>query len=483
MTILQKAKKAGKIQFAATLLSKGIGVVFTIVLARILFPEDYGNLTIAIIFTGFLTIFSNFGFQTYLVQEQTGSLRIVQTTFFLEMLFASIISLLLFFASYIIQVKLNNAVLGEMLRWYCINIMLVSVGHTPVALFKRNLDFNLSTRSDIAYTLSSNVGRVLFASGGFGALCFPLGDIVGNVIKLIVIFWYSDFRPQLKLFSSTQAKEILNFGGFTALTSIGSYLANQVDKVLVATYFTISQVGFYNFGYTQSGLYFNLVQVSQTSVLLSLFAKYRTNLIEARRVLMNITRLVNFLAMPVYGFAILEAELVIRALFSEKWLGALVFFQIFSADFLFRSFFTGITGIQLSFGLAKAAARTKIINSIIFVLLLLVATRFNTLEYYALFYLAATVLSTFHNVVVNGKLLQLNYVAYARNFLPNIGVIIVSLLLYQAIRSVLMNQVEGALLKLTMGVAIFGALYMIFSWVINRSVLQQVIRLIKPSNN
>jgi O-antigen/teichoic acid export membrane protein len=68
LSVLVKAKKASKIQFVANLASKGIGVIFTIILARILDPIDYGNLTVAIVFTGFLTIFSNFGFQSFLIK-------------------------------------------------------------------------------------------------------------------------------------------------------------------------------------------------------------------------------------------------------------------------------------------------------------------------------------------------------------------------------------------------------------------------------
>ncbi|MFZ2904626.1 MAG: oligosaccharide flippase family protein [Cyclobacteriaceae bacterium] len=478
MSVLNKAKRAGKIQFIAILISKGIGVIFTVLLARILFPEDYGNLTVALIFTGFLTIFSNFGFQTFLIQNNNDDPGIPHTTFFLELAFSGLVIIILLSCSFLAQYHFGNEVVGNMLRLYCINILVISIGHTPLALFKRNLDFDISSGSEVAYTISSNIFRVVFALSGFGALCFPIGDILGNILKTGMIYWRSAFRPQWKFFEKSKVKEILRFGGYTSLTSIGAYMANQIDKVLVASVFPIKQVGFYNFGYAQSGLYFNLIQASQTSVLLSLFAKFRDNLPEARRVLMNVTRLVNFLALPVYGYAILEAELIVKVIFSEKWLGAVPYFQIFAADFLFRSFFTGITGIQLAFGLAKSAARTKLINSVLFVLLLLIASGFNKPEYYAWFYFLATVVSTMHNVVVNGKLLELKYGSYARNFIPNMITIALTLIGYYTVFS--MIRIDDDMVKLLTSGLFFSAFYFFSTLLFNRSMLLQVWRIILP---
>jgi O-antigen/teichoic acid export membrane protein len=397
LSVLTKAKRAGKIQFAATLASKGIGVIFTIVLARILFPEDYGNLTVAILVTGFLTIFSNFGFQTFIIQNDDPDARIVHTTFFLELAFAALVVCLLFGTSFVSDFYFNNETVGMMLRLYCINIFIVAAGHTPLTLFKKDLDFATSSKVEIAYTLISNFFRVAFALAGFGSLSFPLGDIAGSLCKTLMIYYYSPFRPRFSMLSKEWTPRILKFGGYTSVTSIASYLANQTDKILLTSLFELRAVGLYNFGYAQSGLFYNLVLVSQTSVFQSMFARLKQNLEEARRAVYRITRFINFIALPVYAFAILDAHRIITVLFTEKWIASEPYFQIFAFDFLVRTFFASVTGIQLSFGLSQQAAKTKVVTSSMFIGCLLLASLFHDPYYYAFAYLAGTVLSSLIN--------------------------------------------------------------------------------------
>jgi teichuronic acid exporter len=360
-----------------------------------------------------------------------------------------------------------------MLQLYCLNIFIVAAGHTPIALFKKNLDFNLSAQSEVAFVVLSNMAKVFFAWQGLGALCFPLGDIIGNIVKTAVLFYYSDFRPRFNLFSREKAKDILSFGGYTSLTSLGSYVANQTDKLLVSGTFALNRIGFYNFGYTQSGLYFNLIQVSQTSVLLSLFAKFKQDHAAARAAVLKITSLVNFLALPVYVYGIIEAELIIRVVFTEKWLPAVIFFQLFSLDYLFRTFFTGVTGIQISFGLAKAAARVKIVNSLVFVFFLVGATFFESLEVYALCYFLGTVATALINLIVNGRVIGLRIGIFFLNFVPNLSVITASTLVYLLIQR-LLDPAPG-IGSLIMSALCFALLYLAFSYLLNRKVLNQAI--------
>jgi O-antigen/teichoic acid export membrane protein len=477
LSVLTKAKTASKIQLVATLLSKGIGAIFTIWLARILFPADYGYLTIAILVTGFLTIFSNFGFQSFLLQNDNTDIKVSHTTFFLEIIFSLGVAGLIIGGSFLAEHHYSNDTIAVMLRLYSLNIFIDTLGHTPVALLKKELDFGASSKGEIAYAITSHSARVLFALNGFGAISFPLGDIVGSVLKTVIIYYYSTFRPRTSMFARAYVSPILSFGGYTSITSVASYFANQTDKLLITSFYPVSSIGLYNFGYGQSGMFYNLVLASQVSVFQSMFARLKNDLKQAREAIYKITRFINFLCLPFYTYAIIEAKLIIGIVFTEKWLPAAFYFQVFAADFMIRTFFASVTAIQISFGLAKQAAKTKIITSIVFVAMLLIAILFNTLEYYALAYLAASIVSALINLYVNGSVVQLNFKTYWLNFLPNILTIAITIILYVSIDRLL--GFSNNFLGLTASFAAFGGIYFLLSLRFNGGPAFQFVRMIK----
>lgn len=474
MTVFARAKAASKVQFIAVFASKGIGFLLTILLARILNPEDYGYFSIAILVTGFLSIFSNFGFQSFLIQKQTLNRKTVHTTFFLEFSFSFLIALMLFLSSFAFQTY-YDVTIGAMLRLYALNITLSCLTNVPLALYKKEFDFRSSSKAEVANSISSNCFRVIFAGFGFGALSFPLGDLVGTATKTAVVFCTSSFRPKLAEFSRAHAGEILNFGSYTSVTSIASYFANQTDKILISSFFPVKLIGLYNFGYSQSSLFYNLILVSQSSVFQSLFAKVKDNLTEARDAVYKITRFINFLALPVYVFIIMETDLVITILFTEKWLPASFYFKVFAFDFLVRTFISSITGIQIAFGLVRQAARTKIITSSVFVAVLLAATYFRELKYYAVAYFVATVLTASINLLINGKVIRLDFKRFIFNLVPNFFAIILSISLYSVLKKTDIFSFD--LTGLMFSATTFLLIYLMISVRFNAPPLFQAVRL------
>jgi O-antigen/teichoic acid export membrane protein len=476
--IKQKSRKASKIQLAATVLAKGIGFLFSLVLVRLLAPEDYGHLTLALLFTNFLTIFNNFGFQTFIIRNNSKNERYLHTTFFLDLAFSAVISVILCGVA-VWLVPETSEVVEDMLLLYAINIILLSLGRTHLAYQKQQLNFAVTAKADILFIVSSNLLKVLFAWWGMKSLSFPLGDIGGNILNLVFIYSVSPFRPTWSLFSKRAFRLIFWFGRNTVFTSLGSYLANQVDKIMVTSRFTTAQVGFYNFGYTQSGSVYNILIGSQTQVFLSLFGKFKNDRPELKNIILKISAGINFLVAPIFLYGVLEARPFIQILFTSKWSPAAVIFQIFCIDYFIRTFFTSITGVQISLGYADKAARTKIINSIVFVAVAATALLFQRIEIYALFYLLATVVTCLHNTHVNGKLINLTVWEFLARYRNNLILLAITAGLYFLVKWPLIQWVPaGQLSYLVVTSLVFFGIYAGLAWLFLRSVILDLTQLV-----
>jgi hypothetical protein len=163
-------------------------------------------------------------------------------------------------------------------------------------------------------------------------------------------------------------------------------------------------------------------------------------------------------------------------LFTAKWIAAAPVVRVFALDYLQRSMFSGITGIQLSFGLAGKAARTKWIGASFFIVSLLTATLLHaSILQYAIAYVIASVAGSALNVIVNGRLLALRWGEYFRNLVPPAIVgILVTLPFYRTI------GVTGSLgpwraLAVDLSVLVLG--YAALTLVFNRAPLLQLLAL------
>ena len=409
--------RASLAQGVTALIGKATNMVLAIALARLLFPEDYGLFTITLVVTGLANMLSHFGFQSYIIQAKELTTEAINTCYTLNLGFSIVLGLVV--AGVGLAWSDPPPLLPVMLCMYALLVFLSGLTYIELALMKRDLDFTRSSRADLSFTLVSMSGRVGFAAAGLGALCFPLGDVLGGLVRFVLVRRMSKARLKLAMPSRTISGEALWFGMHATSVGLASFVANQSDKVLITANHPVAAVGLYGFGSNTAAMFYNAFIIPQTSVFQATFARLRDDLDEARRVLGVATRLIFSTALPLNVLWLLEAERLLLAIFGPRWVEAAPLIQVFAIDYLVRSMFSGITGLQMSFGLASEAARTKWANALVFVIFLLAATWIGTaIVGYAIAYVSANVVATAHNLHVNGRLLQLRWGAYALNLLP-----------------------------------------------------------------
>lgn len=408
-------------QGATALAGKIATALFTIALARILVPEDFGLFTLALVVTGLANMLSNFGFQSYIIQAKDLSQNDLDVCFTLNVALSAFLGLAVAALGWFWVDP--PPLLPEMLQMYGLHVFVSGLSYIPLARMKRELDFTRSSRAELANTVVAMGGRVAFALGGFGALCFPLGDVLG-----VLACWWLAARSssgplRLVLPRWKTASGAIVFGAHSTSIGLASFFANQSDKMLLGYAFPVPAVGLYGFASNTAAMFYKSFIVPQSAVFLASFSRLRTDPVDIRNFLQKSTRLIFSLSLPVCMLLILDAERIVATVFGEQWRASSVLVRIFATAYLLRSMISGITGLQLSFGLAAAAARTKWINAFVFVLFFSAAVLAKVgLIGYALAYLAADVVTMSHNVAVNGRLVELKVSALLRNLLAPIAI-------------------------------------------------------------
>lgn len=460
-----RISRASLAQGVTALLGKASNLVLGIVLARLLFPEDYGLFAISMVVTGLANMLSNFGFQSYIIQAREINPRIINTCYTLNVLLSVVLGGLVALLG---QLWLNPPpLLPQMLLLYGVYIFVSGLSYIELALLKRDLDFALSARAELAYTVTSMSGRMAFAATNFGALCFPLGDVIGAVVRYLMVMRMSQARVRLARPDRGSLRETLAFGMHSTAVGLASFFANQTDKLLVTASFPVASVGLFAFANSTAATFYNAFIVPQSSVFLASFARLRDDTGAARNLLAKSTRLIFSAALPVNVLLLLETERILSLVYTDKWLPAAVLVRVFAIDFVVRSMFSSIAGIQMSFGLAREAAKTKWCNALLVVGCLLVATVLRVDIFgYAVAAMVGNLLATLNNARVNGRLLDVRWWPYLHNLLPPALIAIACTLIWWLLRPLFVSWTPSmAVVALC---AAWTATYLALSWLFNR---------------
>ncbi len=471
-----KSKRAAKIQWSISIIGKIIGLLSSIVLARLLMPEDYGYLTLSLIFTGLITILGDFGFQTFIIQLEDSKDETIHSTFFLDIGISMVIAILLYVSANFAASFYKIELLSKMLRLYSIAIFLSSLTRTVLATKKRTLDFSIPAKAELLFTSFSSVGKILFAFTGLGALCFPLGDLVGHIVKIVFTYYSIKFIPNLRKVSNKSLKEVVFFGSKIMLTSIGTYFANQLDKILITSNFTMATVGLYSFGQNQvSGMYTASIS-PLNQVFLATFSRLKNDNNKLRSVVSKVTQYINLVTLPLLVLGLIKSDAIILVVFGPKWMGANLLFKLFCTECLVRSFFVGITGIPIAIGYPSLAAKTKLINSAIFISIMFVCTFFEDIIFYGLGYLAASIIMALYNFKISSSLIRLKFKSHVWNFKENLLVGALAITVLVSIDFVTFSS--HVWLDLLLKSVLFILIYFGLHYVLNKNNLLNLISLI-----
>lgn len=376
------ARKSAKYLFIGGLFSKGISFVGTIILARILFPEDFGYLMIAMIVTGFLQVIGDMGFENYYLQEKITSKeqeeKILNITYKLRLGVNFFLFLMQIALSYIVEIYYNNDVIGELLRIFSLNILIMAFSQINLYILRKQLNYKPEVYANIGRDIVSTIFKILFAATGFGALSFAIGAILGNIMRLAILLRYQSFKPIWTLWDKFIFEHILFYGKHSFLSGLGAFFSNQLDKLFLTLYFPQTTSGNYYFSGSQASSIFSYIISPQASLILSYSAKHKHNKEYLFVILTNISYFIGIIMLPIVIYLIVYAEPLFDYLFGQKWHDSVILFQIF----LFYYFITELTfpfsGILTAFGLPHIASRLVLARLLALILLLPIPIYFST---------------------------------------------------------------------------------------------------------
>lgn len=360
------AIKSAKYLFVGGLFSKAISFIGSILLARILFPEDFGYLLIAMIITGFIQVFGNIGFETFYLQEKINSkeheAKVLNITFKLRLLVNAFLFFLQIGVSFMAEKYYDNPIIGDLIRIYALSIPIMAFSQINLYILRKKLNYKPEVFANIGRDVVGTAVKVFFAFIGFGALSFAIGGVVGNIIRFLILIKYQKFQPVWKLWDKEIFEKIFYFGKHSFMAGIGMFLTQQIDKIILSTYFSPGVTGNYYFSNSQAQSIFSYLISPQASLIVSYSAKYKHDSKYLFSILSKIGYMIGILMVPTILYLLMYTEPIFLFLFGEKWSDSIVMFQMFALYYLVTELTFPFSGILTAYGLPQIASRLVIIR-------------------------------------------------------------------------------------------------------------------------
>lgn len=311
--------------------AKLVAPITTMVLARLLTPDAFGVLVTAQMVISFAEIFTDAGFQKYIVQHEFENddekYKSTAVAFWSNL----IISLLIWFGICIFSAPIARAVgcdgNGIVIAVSCMCIPLEAFSSIQMALFRRDLDFKTLFWVRIIGILIPLIVTIplAFATKSYWALI--VGMIAQNFFNALILTIKSKWKPRW-YYSVRRFKEMLSFTIWSMLEAISIWLTSYIDIFIVGTMLSQYYLGLYRTSMGTVGQITSIITAATTPVLFSSLSRLQNSRGEFNSMFFKFQKLVSLLVMPIGVGIFIFSKLITEILLGKQWLEASSFIGI-----------------------------------------------------------------------------------------------------------------------------------------------------------
>ena len=327
MSLRKQATEGLVWTFAQQFGNQIIGFIVSIILARILLPEEFGLIGMVLVFVTIGISLTDAGLTQSLIRDKDVDQDDLSTVFFFNLAASILVYFLIFFTAPYIANFYDQEVLINIIRVLTLTFIISAFGAVQNTRLTKLMNFKTQMMISLPSTIASGFLGVFLAYTGFGVWSLVWMRIAATTIATIQLWLYSNWKPSF-IFNLEKFKDHFNFGYKLTLSGLLDTIFNNIYVIVIGKYFAASQVGFYTRAQTMQKLPVSNIANALNKVTYPLFAQIQNDNVRLKRVYKQIMQMVVFIIAPILIFSAVLAEPIFRLLLTEKWLPAVPYFQI-----------------------------------------------------------------------------------------------------------------------------------------------------------
>jgi len=368
--LYQRTVRSGAWAFALRITEQVFSIARLIILARILAPNDFGLLGIALLAMMTLETFSQAGFQQALIQKKEDIKDYLDAAWTVMLLRSLVLFAILFFAAPYVATFFEAPQATTIIRVIGISLLLGGIGglggfvNIGVLYFQKELEFNKQFIYRASGTLADFVVAVAAVLILRSVWALVFGLLAGNLVRLIVSYLIHPYRPHFKL-DLAKTKELFGFGKWILGSSILVFLITQGDDIFVGKLLGVTLLGFYQMAYRISNAPATEITHVTSQVTFPAYSKLQDNLPGLREGYLKTLQLTAFISIPLAAGIFILAPEFTTIFLTEKWLPMVPAMQALALAGLIRSIAATAGPIFYAVGKPKIDTNWQVVRLVV----------------------------------------------------------------------------------------------------------------------
>ena len=349
-----------------------ITFIITIVLARLLQPEDFGLIGMVYVFIMIATGFVGGGFTAALIYKKEVNIYDYSSVFYFSIFAALIIYVIIFISSNFIASFYNQPKLVSILRWLSISFVLGSLTTVHYAIYARKMDFKITAKIGIISQVIAGVSAIIIAKLGGGVWALVAQNLIMNFITVLMFFIFNTWRPII-YFNIKKISSLFKYGSNILIGSIMNQVFDNLYYVIIGKFFSSGQLGYYvQANKIQKIPSDKIQQVIQRSTFPE-FTRIADDSIKTKIYFTNLFKNALFINFPLLiSLAALSNDIVLFLL-TDKWVEIAPYVELLCFASLFLPIFTLCSNAILSKGHSFLNLKIDFIKKILLIINILIA--------------------------------------------------------------------------------------------------------------
>lgn len=389
-----------------------------IILARMLMPEDFGTITMIMIFIDIANVFVVSGFGQSLIQKINADNLDFSSVFYFSVTMSWVLYAVIFAGAPLVASFYENPVLTPILRVLALKLPLAGVNSVQQAYVQKHMMFKRFFYSTLIGTIVSAIVGIAMAYRGFGPWALVAQYLCNSAMDTVVLWVTVKWRPQFA-FSMSRLKSLFGFGWKMLMSELINTTYKKLRSLVIGKIYNEQDLAYYDQGQKIPNIIVTNINSSIGSVLFPAMTTKQDKKEELKRLVRRSIQVGSYIMWPLMiGFAVV-AELVVTLVFSEKWLPCVPYLQIACIQFALEPVQTANIQAVKALGKGRVMLTMEIIKKG-FGLLTLLAVMYQGVMWIAWTGMLVTFFATLVNSTPNRKFLNYTYKEQLVDLMPSV---------------------------------------------------------------
>jgi O-antigen/teichoic acid export membrane protein len=400
----QKTVHALSWSFLQAVAQRGVQFIIGIVLARLLFPEQFGLIGMLTIFIAVIRTFLDSGFGAALIQKREVTQSDICSIFYFNILVGVAAAGFLCLIAPWIAAFYKQPVLTPLTRALSLTIVIDSFGMIQGTILTKEINFKTQTKVSVIAGALSGITGITLAVLGFGVWSLVVQQVAASLFSTVCLWSFSSWRPAL-IFSFNALRGMFGFGSRLLVSGVLNQIFDNVYLLVIGKLFSAADLGFFTRAKTLSDIPSQTLSEMTGRVTFPVFSTIQDDRVRLKRGLkktLTTLVLVNFPMM--IGLAVIARPLVL-VLLTEKWAPCIPYLQLLCvAGLLFPLHLMNLNVLQ-ALGRSDLFLRLEIIKKVMITINIVITWRWGIA---AMIYgmIITSIIAYYLNSYYNGVLIR-----------------------------------------------------------------------------